>query len=46
MKSFKKGKKVNKTRTFGSCALSGKILLLRIVKNNQIDANFRAGQVQ
>ena len=28
---------------FGSCALSGKMLLVRIVENNKIDAYYRAG---
>ncbi len=28
---------------FGSGALSGKMLLVRIVKNNKIDAYFRVG---
>ncbi len=31
---------------FGSGALSGKMLLVRIVKNNEIDAYFRAGYVE
>ena len=30
----------------GSGALSGKMLLVRIVENNKIDAYFRAGQVK
>ena len=30
-------------RIFGSCALSGKMLLLRFVENNKIDAYIRAG---
>ena len=30
-------------REFGSGALSGKMLLIRIVENNKIDAYLRAG---
>ena len=30
-------------KLFGSGALSGKILLVRIIENNKIDAYFRAG---
>ena len=30
-------------RFFGSGALSGKMLLVRIVENNKIDTYFRAG---
>ena len=33
-------------KLFGSGALSGKILLVRIVENNKIDAYFRAGLVK
>ena len=33
---------INLIRFFGSSALSGKILLVRIIENNKIDAYFRA----
>ncbi len=33
----------NEEKIFGYGALSGKMLLVRIVKNNKIDAYFRAG---
>ena len=43
----KKLKEKNTFITFiGSVALSGKILLVRIDENNEIDAYLRAGQVQ
>ena len=33
-------------KTFGSGALSGKMLLVRIVENNKIDDYFRSGVVK
>ncbi len=33
-------------KLFGSDALSGEMLIVRIVENNKMDANFRTGKVK
>ena len=37
---------IKSEREVGSGALSGKMLLVRIIENNEIDAHFREGQVK
>ncbi len=43
---LKRKKEMPINRYIGSGALSGKMLLVRIIENNKIDAYFRSGQVK